>query len=411
MIPTSLEQLLASSMKQSRSSPHASSELLDFDFPLDPCKTTSSSHLSSVQSLPSIDPLDDNRTQELNTLFCNQTNFSNTASLLSLLLSQPFSDSTPMQLAQPGDNLPLGNKAESNTLLQEMISHSILASHNSVSTFNTLPPETVPSPSSPSHQIGTVKVLKKPSTSRRSKRNGRSTPGRRTSPNSTLRCDVCNQLYSRKDNLRAHQRVHNGEKPYKCSDCNASFRWLGALRTHQITHKSSSSPSEQSDSTREREPKIPNHAESNSHSPQAVSEYPSLSSLSDTPSTILPPSPFSRHESEQSNIPIVHTSDMQLDEEVERSKNATAHSAYGTHTLDDFHFDVPRVALAQNGTLPFLNASTNQNSSVGPTIESLDCSDIFQWDKLDDFILNDNFPPTGTSLPELSFDWMPVQTA
>lgn len=111
-----------------------------------------------------------------------------------------------------------------------------------------------PSNSEQSHtvkksQLGTasLKGLKKLSSRRSSKRDGRPSPGRRTSPNSRLRCDVCNQLYSRKDNLRAHQRVHNGEKPYKCNECGASFRWLGALRTHQATHKSTCTSSDQND--------------------------------------------------------------------------------------------------------------------------------------------------------------------
>lgn len=57
--------------------------------------------------------------------------------------------------------------------------------------------------------------------------------GRRTSPNSNLQCDICGQFYSRRDNLRVHQRVHSGEKPYKCGQCGIRFRWLGALRTHE----------------------------------------------------------------------------------------------------------------------------------------------------------------------------------
>lgn len=56
--------------------------------------------------------------------------------------------------------------------------------------------------------------------------------GRRISSNSTLPCPVCSQTYSRKDNLRAHMRIHSGERPYKCKQCTSKFRWLGALRKH-----------------------------------------------------------------------------------------------------------------------------------------------------------------------------------
>ncbi|CAN8068812.1 unnamed protein product [Agarophyton chilense] len=60
--------------------------------------------------------------------------------------------------------------------------------------------------------------------------------GRRTAANSNLQCGVCHQFYSRRDNLRVHQRVHTGERPFSCRYCMQPFRWQGALRNHEGIH-------------------------------------------------------------------------------------------------------------------------------------------------------------------------------
>lgn len=86
-----------------------------------------------------------------------------------------------------------------------------------------------------------------PTTSRTNNRRRRSSSGassnepnsRRRSnnpPNESLRCDVCHQYYSRRDNLRVHQRVHTRVRPYQCRFCAQRFRWLGALRNHEANH-------------------------------------------------------------------------------------------------------------------------------------------------------------------------------
>lgn len=71
-------------------------------------------------------------------------------------------------------------------------------------------------------------------------KNNSNSRGRRRSSNSTLPCPTCGQLYSRRDNLKVHQRVHSGEKPFMCDECGARFRWIGVLRAHQATHLSRS---------------------------------------------------------------------------------------------------------------------------------------------------------------------------
>lgn len=52
-----------------------------------------------------------------------------------------------------------------------------------------------------------------------------------------LTCKVCGRVYSRRDNLLAHQRVHTGAKPYECNTCGKRFRWQSALRNHEGAHQ------------------------------------------------------------------------------------------------------------------------------------------------------------------------------
>lgn len=59
---------------------------------------------------------------------------------------------------------------------------------------------------------------------------------RRMAVSTQYPCDICGQFYSRRDNLRAHQRVHSGEMPYECKYCGQRFRWLGAVRNHESNH-------------------------------------------------------------------------------------------------------------------------------------------------------------------------------
>lgn len=50
------------------------------------------------------------------------------------------------------------------------------------------------------------------------------------------RCSFCNKGFSTNFYLKQHERIHNGQKPYKCPMCEQSFKQLSHVQQHVRTH-------------------------------------------------------------------------------------------------------------------------------------------------------------------------------
>jgi len=49
-------------------------------------------------------------------------------------------------------------------------------------------------------------------------------------------CAFCDKYFMNSGNLKAHERIHTGERPYKCQDCPKAFKQLGGLQYHLKTN-------------------------------------------------------------------------------------------------------------------------------------------------------------------------------